>query len=299
MVSSEFQRQKELSILEHIGRERNPISVYGKSVASERHPERNEDAMLVMQERSIFGVFDGIGGYAGGDKASRIAKDIVGRTLQRLPERPTLQQAQTAVSHSLMEAHEAVLNEGEKEMNNMATTASLLLMWNGPGEERKAIIGNVGDSRVYLLRERKLEQVTIDDNGVHLSLPNENDARQLQAKLNNTVDPERELTRNEQDLFHSRNEITQALGFSEPIEPRITTIDLLPNDRLLVCSDGISDNLTDREVQTIMESNPAINVAVQKLIEASQTRSRTKHPRAKPDDMTALIVDVGTNQRTK
>jgi protein phosphatase len=174
----------------------------------------------------------------------------------------------------------------------MATTASVGLILQSKEGENKAIIGNVGDSRVYLLRNNILEQVTLDDSPTYRRLE-ENLNRQLQTKLSNVVNPIDELTKQEQNSFYSRNEISQALGLTGTI-PRISIVDLLNNDKLLVCSDGISDNLTDIEIQTILNSTSDADAAIQKLIEDSQARSRESHARAKPDDMTALIIEQAT-----
>lgn len=296
MENSKLEPQKKVSASERVGMEHSRVSIQAESIASERHPDRNEDTVFGDQETGIFGVFDGVGGYDGGDKASSIAKDAVKKTLQRFSREMTLQQTQEIMSLALIEANEAVIKEGRKTQGSkMATTASIGIVWNGAKGEKKAIIGNVGDSRVYLFRNEKLEQVTLDDNRVSSSFPSKQ-ARQLQAKLNNVVDPERELTRNERDFFNSRNQIAQALG-SGHIVPRITTIDLLPLDKLLVCSDGISDNLTDKEMEGLLNSNPDTSIAIRNLIEASKTRSRTGQPRSKPDDMTALIVEAGIDTK--
>lgn len=295
MVNPDLAQQNRPSVSEKGGMERNLlIEIHARSIASSKHPEQNEDSMFMDPEKGIFGVFDGLGGQAAGDKASQIARDIVSKSLQELPKGLTLLQAQEGLYRALIDANLAIHEQRLADYNDMATTASIGMIWNDSKGEKKVTIGNVGDSRVYLLRNGELEQVTLDDSTAYSISPNEQQARQLQTKFSNVVNPERELTEIELYLFSSRNLISQCLG-TVSIKPRITTIDLLPSDMLLVCSDGISDNLTGSEMQTLLNSNPDTNIAVQKLIEASQTRSKSRHARAKADDMTALIVEVRDN----
>lgn len=228
------------------------------------------------------------GGRAAGDEASRIARDQVVRSILSMQEGLTSQQAKAKIEELLIKANAAVYQRARAENSNMETTASVVYIWEGAGGERKAIIGNVGDSRVYLLRGGSLEQITLDDSRVRAAMPNEQAARQLQSKLNNVVDPQRELTDEERAFFKLRRE-TQGLG-RRSVEPRIHSVDLQPADRLIVCSDGISDNLTNNEILAILNANQNNARAVQKLIVASQARNRTRHPRAKPDDMTVAII---------
>ena len=95
----------------------------------------------------------------------------------------------------------------------MGTTASVVYIWEGGSGERKAIVGNVGDSRVYLLRNGRLKQITLDDNCVRLTIPNKKQARLLQSKLNNITDPQSQLTDSEQMLFNSLNKMTTRVLF--------------------------------------------------------------------------------------
>jgi len=266
------------------------LDIQARTVASNKHPDRNEDTMFILPERKAVGVFDGISRHAAGDKASRIAKDQVGGALQELDDGLSVQQVEDAIRQAIINANNEVYKQAQTENNNMGTTASMVYIWEGGKGERKAIVGNVGDSRVYLLRNNRLEQITLDDSEILSILPNERQARQLQLKLSNVTDPQTQLTASEQALFNRRNIIIQALGRRPSVEPKIHTIDFLPSDRILVCSDGISENLTDNEIQQILGQNPNNTEAVRGLMEASQARSKSNHIRAKPDDMTAIVI---------
>lgn len=269
------------------------IEIRAKSVASEQHADRNEDSIFNLPEKKAFGVFDGMGGYEGGEVASKIAKDYVEKTLSTLPVGSPLLNTQRYLARILQEANEAVSQA--KKMNprlkDMGTTASVVKIWEGIHGERKAVVGNVGDSRAYIRRTNgSLEQITLDDNAIRQKMPVA-EARALQSKLGNITDLAK-LTPEERIFYNDRNVITQALGHGN-VSPRIFAVDLAVGDRIIVTSDGIHDNLTDTEISKILAQSPDNQKAVENLTEATRRRSRdTAHPRHKPDDMSAVIAEV-------
>lgn len=265
------------------------IEIQIGSVPSAKHPDRNEDAFFVIPNKAV-GVFDGMGGHAAGDRASTIARNVMFWEISSMVPGSSLPSTAEMIQKILKEANQAVYQQATKAGNDMGTTASVVYIWEGPEGERRAIVVNVGDSRVYLQRRGRVTQITLDDSYVRLATQDENEAYLLQSKLNNVTDPQRELTPEEMGLFACGNVVTQALGQRE-VHPRVHIVPLEPGDRLMVCSDGISDNLTDNEILGILNANPDNAKAVQALIAAAQRRSRTlHHPRAKADDMTVAII---------
>ncbi len=270
------------------------LRIEAKSLPSDTHTKRNEDAFFKLPEKRLFGVFDGMGKHAAGDKASGIARDSTVESLLKLPERVSLDHAIGVLRNALVEAHENVSEQAKKDESNMGSTGTLGYIWGGEGQ-RKAIIASVGDSPAYLIRGGKLEQITIDDNLVKVYANGDAKlARAIQKKLSNvaTTDDLERLTPYERFLYGKRSELTQALGHKNII-PNIYTIDLQPGDRLLIASDGITDNLTGKEIEKIVANSPNGKVAVEKLTEVARIRSRDKaHIRHKADDMTALFVEI-------
>jgi len=275
------------------------IEICAKSIASEQHMARNEDSIFQVPQKGAFGVFDGMGGHAAGDVASRTARYNVEKSLKELPDGLSLEQTQHSLDSILKEAHEKISQQSTNNpaLKGMGTTASVVKIWEGPQGERKAVIGNVGDSRVYIRRfNGSLEQITLDDNVIREMMARQTislaEARTLQSKLSNVTDLST-LTQRERELFENRNTIAQALGHNA--SPRIHVVDVRAGDKLIVTSDGIHDNLTDSEISKVLAQFPNNQVAVERLIESSRNRSRdSNHLRSKPDDMSAVIAEVST-----
>lgn len=269
------------------------LEMAGETIAKLRPDGSNEDSFLMNNKLGYFGVFDGIGGHAHGGEASKIAKHSVNNYLERIlgrssPEEISLDTIKDCVSRALTRAHEDIKDVGGVRGEKMGTTASVGIVFEDKDGKIKAVIGNIGDSRVYFLRNGKLNQVTLDDNEISYR----NDAYQLQAKMSNVIEPESELTEEELSFFNRRNVITQSLGSRKYVEPNIHVSDVYSNDKILVCSDGVSDNLTDKEIEDLLRFNitESNDFVATKLVNEARVRSNSSHPRAKPDDITAVLI---------
>jgi serine/threonine protein phosphatase PrpC len=288
------------------------VKVQKATFASEKHPNENQDKMFedgeTMKKRGIAAVFDGIGGEEGGEIAAQAARDFVFAKMAELPNDLPPAEAKKRISQILKDAHQRIREEqsrlvkaGKPELAQMATTASVVKVLEQPDGKRVAVIGNVGDSRVYRLRNGKLEQVTLDDNIMHngetmkklmggkLTGP---EKWELQEKFGN-ADSWDQLTDEEQEVFDRRNIVTQSLGSQHDITPRMYQIDLQPGDQLVLMSDGPGDNLTTDEMQAdLNESVAQGRDAAQSLAELGRKRShKGGHMRAKQDDMTVQVID--------
>lgn len=271
-------------------KERLEIKVGKDTIPSDKHPENNEDAVLDVED--AFAVFDGVGGHKGGHEASRLARQVVKEELAKIPPGLSAKEMVETLKKVLEEANKKVLEEARGELEGMATTASLVKFAEG----NCAVVANLGDSRVYLLRgvNGKLEQVTLDDNRAFLMAENEQEARALQSKFNNLTDPST-LSESEQHFFENRNVIIQALGGST-IRPRTYIVDLQPGDKLLLSSDGVHDNLTDLEIEKILGQAASSETLARALSSAAQEVARGgkgRNHRSKMDDISAVVVEVG------
>lgn len=283
-----------------------PFQIAGYSIPCERHPLRNEDSFLIDQTNGLMAVFDGVGGSAAGEIASQTAQRATRqRWKQNLLElsknrrsRQLLEKCDkidfcTLLQQLLEYADEEVRTDGAHlaGTTDLATTVSIAVLCRQENDLHM-FYAHVGDSRVYLLPSQgPLHRLTTDDGLlgrlVENQMMSEDDARRIDQAMHTT-----ELTDLELSYFRHRGGITQALG--GPLQPNIhidqATIDI--GDRVLLCTDGIHDNLTDDEIEKILRHTPR-NLAARYLVEHSLLRSRQERLatiRAKPDDMSAIVM---------
>jgi len=198
----------------------------------------NEDSFVASPELGLFVVADGVGGHADGEVASAIVRDtlhkdlVAGKTLV------------DAIHHS----HEAVLEEiGHRTDSNMGSTVVALQLADGEYE-----IAWVGDSRAYLF-DGELRQITRDHNPV-----SELVARGAITPQQASVHPE-------------RNVLSQSLGVSAAIKlaPGRVRGEIEPGQQIILCSDGLTDELSDSRITEIMSDNEAPPEQVKALITAA------------------------------
>lgn len=278
----------------------SPFKVDSKTVASEKHPERNEDSLLIdYKNKTYFGIFDGMGGYEDGDKASKMAKDLTEKGLNIMESDMSLNAKKYYVKSILKEANIRVRDEAKKNKTNMGTTAVLGVIHEDVNGNRVAIIESIGDSRAYLYREGRLEQITSDDDLVKVKFEDDKDpnkVREIQEKLSDFNGDLAGLTDEEIECFNNRNKISAAIGQMDKFTSQSYTVDLKQGDRLLFSSDGLTDNLPTRQIAFMMDDR---NDTASKLVDEARDISRNaEHPRHKKDDISAIVVDVNvTNEK--
>lgn len=225
----------------------------------------NEDAFFAhaTRERGVFIVADGMGGHAAGEVASEMAVQIVSRELQELTEVHG-EEARLRVAESLRIANRAIYDRTiqESDKQGMGTTASVLVVSGS-----RYLIGQVGDSRVYLLRDGALQQLTKD----HSYVQEQVDAGFLTP---------------EQARYHPySNVITRCVGASDTVEPDTYSGDLRVGDVFLVASDGLTGMVDDRRLQQLLLSRASAGRVVDALIAEANYRGGL-------DNITAVVVQV-------
>jgi len=234
--------------------------------------EHNEDSFLVNEELGLYVVCDGMGGHAGGETASRLAVQTVERELlsARLREdNPFASQAplsETPLAAAVREAVEgscaAVFRTSKMnpELHGMGTTCICLLF---KGDH--AMVGHVGDSRAYLVREGEVLQLSEDH-----SLVNE----QVRAGL---------LTPEEARVSRLKNIITRSVGFEEDVLVDVLGLETKPGDRFLLCSDGLSNLIANEEIGEMLAKN-ALEQVPPMLIQLANERGGD-------DNITAVAIE--------
>ncbi|MEO8972688.1 MAG: PP2C family serine/threonine-protein phosphatase [Ktedonobacteraceae bacterium] len=300
-----------------------PFTCAASSNAHEEHPERNEDTILIDRRRGLVGVFDGVGGEDAGDVASQLGARVIRRAwkhaLQHQPPDHNIGllmlrddlDIQALLHQVLDEAQTAISDEGERRAKAAATTdehasypettavvAMLCQPSNQPDQrpEKKGYImgyAHVGDSRIYLLRpDEPIQRLTRDDGYFTLKIKDHTISEEDALCIDQTIDAD-SLSKTEREIFDKRNGITQSLGHLNPKQTSITIHTaqtmIFPGDRVLLCSDGIHDNLTDAEIEAIVRGRARTTVA-RHLVQHALERSRETHLRAKKDDMSAVVI---------
>jgi protein phosphatase len=150
----------------------------------------------------------------------------------------------------------------------------------------------VGDSRIYLLRAGKgLACLTQDDSYLR-KLVQEHVISECEVSHIEQATYREELSPGELTYFDKRNGITQALGDPQPLVIHMDQTPIGPGDRILLCTDGVHDNLTDLHIEEVLRSC-ASSTAARMLVECAAEYSRQEARimmRAKPDDMSAVVV---------
>lgn len=272
------------------------LRVGAASAPSDTHRLRNEDALFVLPDRGFFGVFDGMGGHAYADVAARVAAEEVQDVLAPLAPDASTEAIADTLRDAFLVADRAIHSEGQvrEHSRNMGTTAVVAVVRRTDEETWSSVIGWVGDSRALLLSSgaRALQTLTLDDSAVRLYANSVAQARKVQAALASVTD-QRQLTLQQRNLFLERHVLLQALGTALR-HVHMTEHTLDDGDALLLLTDGVHDNLTDTELLTIARRAPTAHAAARGLVSAAQQRSRDReHIRAKPDDMTAIVVRLG------
>ncbi len=225
----------------------------------------NEDNFFAEadERRGVFVVADGMGGHAAGEVASEMAVQIVARHLLALNSvRDT--GASDLVGKALQEANRAIYERmlAETDKQGMGTTASVMLL-----SDDGYLIGQIGDSRVYLLRDGALSQITKDHSYVQ---------EQVDAGL---LTPE-------QARYHPySNVITRCVGASDEVEADIYSGEARVGDVFLLASDGLTGMVDDRRLQQLLLARSGPGRIVDSLIAEANGRGGL-------DNITAIVIQV-------
>ena len=233
--------------------------------------QRNEDAILADPEHGLFVVADGVGGRAAGEVASALTVQTFQEAAGELytavesyverPEWTTRNQVLDLLNEICQRATRRVYDEAEaRGQKGMTTTLVTAVVGGGA-----VFLAHAGDSRAYLLRDGVMRQLTEDHSMV------------------NELVRIGQMTPDEARKSSYRHVITRAIGLYPTVQADLMSIEVLPGDRLILGSDGLSDPVPKKAIQRIASTGDA-DSAVQALIDAALERGG-------PDNVSIIVVD--------
>jgi serine/threonine protein phosphatase PrpC len=234
--------------------------------------KNNEDNFGYDTRHGIFVVCDGMGGQAAGEVASKIAVDtvlhyfhehekgqgseVLGRGFDGVSE------SANALGNAIQLANKAIREASAREMGNTGMGCTIVAL---RVEGELFSIAHAGDSRIYLVREGAIQQLTTDHSLV---------MEQVRRGL---------ITLEEAEHFEMQNVIVRALGSEDSVEPDLADLKLQEKDTILLCSDGLSRYVKDAAMLDLIEKSKSLEEACDALIEAAKSGGSD-------DNITCLLV---------
>lgn len=226
-----------------------------------RRREINQDALLASYP--LFIVADGMGGHIGGEIASASTVERLGSLVESGAVTPR------AIEKALSRAVKDIASHPETTDDGTGTTLTGVYLDLSDGPPQWVTL-NIGDSRVYLLRDGAIEQITTDHSVV----------QELMAA--GRLSPE------EAENHPYGNVITRAVGPSETVTPDYVRLDVVDADRFVICSDGLTKELTDYGIKHFLAENADPGDAVAAMMDAALENGGR-------DNITIIVLDVAVH----
>ena len=224
-----------------------------------KHREKNEDGYLATSP--VFAVADGMGGHLAGEVASSVALETIKRSLADIPDAKHMSRRLT---QSIEEANAAVFRraEAEEKKRGMGTTLTVSVLLGN-----RFHVGHVGDSRAYLFRDGKLKQITEDHSWV------------AEMVKKGTLSPEQAETHPQRSI------LTRALGIGRAVHIDTSVLEVRPGDKILLCTDGLTGMLSDRQIEKIMNKPLDPQGTCQELVNAANQAGGH-------DNITTVVIEI-------
>ncbi len=201
----------------------------------------NEDAIYVNEQKNLYVVADGMGGCNAGEVASNTAISIFVEAMEKTENEEILDRMMFATRACNQIVYQKAKNN--IEYTDMGTTLVAACI-----EKEKVFIIYVGDSRAYRFRDNELCQITTDHSYV-MEL----------VKIGS-------ITKEEAEVHPKKNIITRAIGVREDVEPDIVIADIKEGDKILLCTDGLSNMVSNKEMEKILTKECSTEEKVKKLV---------------------------------
>lgn len=206
--------------------------------------KNNEDSYYIDPSEKLFVLADGMGGHLAGEKASAMATEIIVKNFEKLSENPNIQDIMDMTNESIKKANSEIFTKSatNEDYRGMGTTVVM-----GYVLDDTFVYSSVGDSRIYII-DSDINQITKDDSFV------------------NYLMEIGEITEDEAKVHPKKNVLTKALGTNEDVEVIINNLKLKDKDIVLLCSDGLTNMVSNEKICEIVKNNSP-KIARDKLIE--------------------------------
>lgn len=195
--------------------------------------KNNEDFYFVNESKKLYILADGMGGHLAGERASKMATDIIAFDFEKSKEIESIEDAIEILSSSIRDANREIFKSSEEneDYRGMGTTVSAGVILGDV-----LVYSNVGDSRIYKIN-REMEQITIDDSFV------------------NYLIEIGEITEEEAKVHPKKNVLTKAMGTTADLDVSVNTLKMEKGDIFLFCSDGLTNMVSDEEIFKVIKEN--------------------------------------------
>ncbi|MHB1784297.1 MAG: Stp1/IreP family PP2C-type Ser/Thr phosphatase, partial [Acidimicrobiales bacterium] len=237
------------------------MTAFRAATATDAGRVRSSNQDMSLATSDLVAVADGMGGHVGGEVAARLAIETLQRSFA------TSKSASGLVA-ATSRANRAVYDESERQatLRGMGTTLTAAALVRSGRHERIAV-ANVGDSRAYVLRGGELVQLTEDHSLVEEMVRNG------------------ELTPSEAAVHPHRHILTRALGIDGSVKVDSWEVDPVPGTRLLLCSDGLTNECSDAEIAATLAAEPDPEAAALRLVALAVAHGGS-------DNVTVVVADV-------
>ncbi|MGM0522677.1 MAG: Stp1/IreP family PP2C-type Ser/Thr phosphatase [Bacillota bacterium] len=214
----------------------------------------NEDAGGVVcnqDKQALYVIADGMGGHNAGDVASAMVLQYFQTHWPKERQLTRVDDVEHYLSQSIQTVNEQIYQKAKANdaYRGMGTTVVVVMII-----DEMAVVAHVGDSRCYKISEAQMKQITKDHS------------------LVNALVNAGEITEQEARIHPKKNILTRAVGTDDTIEVDVTIISCEPGEKLLLCTDGLTNKLTDEDILAIIQSVQTIDEAGEKLIAEANAR---------------------------
>jgi len=233
--------------------------------------QNNEDNLFVDEKRGLFIVSDGMGGHQAGEVASNAVVTVLPPMIEQLAARietPSKEAFEQVLRDAILELSQRLRDESKGQAGLQGMGATVVVVWL---QGQRAHMAYMGDSRIYLFRDKLLTQLTQDHSVIALLLRH------------------KEITEEEAKQHPARGRLSRYVGMEGDTFSDLHSVSLFPGDRLLLCSDGLTGMVSHSEINQVLMSCPDPEAACNELVDMANKAGGK-------DNITALIINFDQQQ---